>query len=319
MVAEDFPLPSVSSDALKRAFATTQGRWGLCLVKGFPVQRWTEEETRLAYWGMGLHVGVARTQNRASQFMNDVRDEGGTYRVKNGRGYNTNSELDFHIDSCDVVGLLCRRTAKSGGQSKIASSIALRDEIQKLRPDLIPVLQRPFYHSYQGAQASWLPPFYKIPVLGSHPEYFSLRSNRKTMTAAQNEFPEVPRFTPEQVQALDLMDALLSDSKLCYSMELEPGDLQLLNNYVVIHARTNFEDHEEHDAKRHLLRLWLAIPQSQPLPDDWEEYYSDVRAGAVRGGLRGSAMTSEFLEYERRQAATMNMPLRQPEMQEQPV
>src|SRR5690606_3229071 len=111
------------------------------------VQRWTEDETCLAYWGMGLHVGVARPQNRASQFMNDVRDEGGTYRVKNGRGYNTNAELDFHIDSCDVVGLLCRRTAKSGGQSKIVSSIALRDKIRQLRPDLIPVLQQPFYHS----------------------------------------------------------------------------------------------------------------------------------------------------------------------------
>src|SRR5690606_22269162 len=166
-----------------------------------------------------------------------------------------------------------------------------------------------------GAQAPWLPAFYKIPILGRHPTYFSLRSNRKTMTAAQNEFPEVPRFTELQVEALDLMDSLFADPKLCFSMELESGDLQLLNNYVVIHARTNFDDYEDHDAKRHLLRLWLAIPQSQPLPSDWEEYYSDVRAGAVRGGLRGSAMTSEFLEYERRQAATMGMRLHQLETQ----
>ncbi len=313
MTASDFPLPVASRSRLQQAFDATQGRWGMCLLKGFPVTRWSEDDVRLAYWGIGLHCGVARTQNKQSQFINDVRDTGGVYREKNGRGYNTNAGLDFHIDSCDVVALLCRRTAKLGGHSKVTSSIALRDEVHRLRPDLVSVLEQPFYHSYQGAQGPGLPDYYKCPVFGNHPEYFSLRSNRKTMLSAQQNFPEVPRFTPQQIDALDLLDKLLPDPKLCYAMDLEPGDLQLLNNYVAIHARTNFEDHEEHDAKRHLLRLWLAIPQSQPLPDDWKEYYSDVRAGAVRGGLRGSAMTQAFLEYEKRQAMAMGMPLVQPE------
>ena len=90
-------------------------------------------------------------------------------------------------------------------------------------------------------------------------------------------------------------------------MELEQGDMQLLNNYVTLHSRTPFEDHDEPDRKRHLFRLWLAVPGSQPLPDDWKEYYGDVRAGSVRGGVRGSAITQAFLDYERRQAAALNM------------
>jgi hypothetical protein len=310
MSSADFPLPAPALAALRRAFAATQQRWGMCLLKGFPVERWTEDETRLACWGIGLHTGVARTQNRASQVMNDVRDAGGTYRVKNGRGYNSNAGLDFHIDSCDVVALLCRRTAKSGGQSKVTSSIALRDEVARLRPDLIPVLMQPFYHSYQSAQAPWQPPFYKCPILGSDPVYFALRSNRKTMTAAQNEFEEVPRFTPQQIEALDLLDELLPDPRLCYSMSLEAGDMQLLNNYVNIHSRTAFEDFDEPDRKRHLLRLWLAIPGSQPLPPEFEDYYGDRRAGAVRGGLHGSEMTQQYRDYERRQAAAMGMALK---------
>ncbi|MCW5644180.1 MAG: TauD/TfdA family dioxygenase [Rhodoferax sp.] len=313
MGADDFPLSKVAARVLHSAFAATQGRWGMCLLKGFPVTRWSEDDVRLVCWGIGLHVGVARTQNRQSQFLNDVRDEGGSYREKNGRGYNTNAALDFHIDSCDVVALLCRRSAKAGGHSKVTSSIALRDEVLRLRPDLAPVLEQPFYHSYQGAQAPGLPEYYKCPVFGKHPEYFSLRTNRKTTTSAQTNFPDVPRFSAEQIEALDLLDQLLPDPRLCYSMDLEPGDLQLLNNYVVIHSRTDFEDHDTHDAKRHLVRLWLAIPQSQPLPEEWKEYYSDIRAGAVRGGLRGSAMSEAFLQYERRQAAAMGMPLMQPE------
>jgi hypothetical protein len=92
-------------------------------------------------------------------------------------------------------------------------------------------------------------------------------------------------------------------------MELERGDMQLLNNYVTLHSRTPFEDFAQVDDKRHLLRLWLSIPASQPLPPAFKEYFGDVRAGAVRGGVRGSAITPEFVAYEQRQAAVMGMPL----------
>ncbi len=307
MTRADFPLPPASRAVLDRAIATTQGRWGMCLVKGFAVDRWTEAQTRLAYWGMGLHMGVGRTQNRASEIINDVRDTGADYKVKGGRGYNTNAGLDFHQDSCDVVALLCRRTAKSGGTSKVISSIALRDEVARLRPDLVPVLQQDWYHSYQGTQDPVQPPYYRCPIVGDDPDWFCARTNRKNTDAAQRDFDEVPRLSPAQREVLDLLDTLMPSDKLCYSMELEQGDLQLLNNYVTLHSRTPFEDFDTPDRKRHLLRLWLAVPSSQPLPAAWEEYYGDRRAGSVRGGVRGSAITAEFLAYEERQAAELGM------------
>ena len=310
MTRADFPLNDAAAGALAQAMATTQGRWGMCLLKGFPVERWSEDESRLAVWGMSLHMGVARTQNRASQIMNDVRDEGGSYKVKGGRGYNTNAGLDFHQDSCDVVGLLCRRTAKSGGTSKVVSSIAVVDEIRRVRPDLVEVLKQPIYHSYQGTQDPTQPPFYDCPILGSDPTHFAMRTNRKNTDAVQRDFPEAPRLTPQQVEALDLLDELLPDSRFCYTMSLERGDMQFLNNYVTLHSRTPFEDFDDADRKRHLFRLWMSIPASQPLPAEWETYYGDVRAGAVRGGVRGSAITPEFVAYERRQAADMGMVLK---------
>ncbi|MCA3188494.1 MULTISPECIES: TauD/TfdA family dioxygenase [unclassified Cupriavidus] len=309
MTRDDFPLDEGARQALARAVDLTQGRWGMCLVKGFPVDRWSEDDTRLAYWGMGLHMGVARTQNRASDFMNDVRDVGAAYKTTNGRGYNTNAGLDFHTDSGDIVGLICRRAAKSGGESKVVSSIALRDAVAQRRPDLIPVLQQPFYYSYQGAQDPSQPPYYPLPILGSHPTAFAFRINRKNVVAAQRDFDDVPRLTQAQIDALDLLDTLLTDPELCFAMQLEQGDMQLLNNYVTVHSRTNFEDYEEFDRKRHLLRLWLAVPGSQPLPDDWAVYFTDVRAGAVRGGLRGSARSAAFDAFEQRQAAALGMPL----------
>lgn len=308
MTRDDFPLNKSTRSILNDAISLTQNRWGLALVKGFPVDDWTEDETRLAYWGIGLHMGVARTQNRASEIMNDVRDTGGDYRGKDGRGYNTNAELDFHQDSADIVSLLCRRTAKRGGESAVISSMALHDEVARLRPDLLEVLRQPFFHSYQGTQDPSQPPFYRLPIFGSHPDYFAARANRKNVIAAQRDFPEVPRLTQLQLEALNLLDELMPSEKLCFNMELERGDMQLLNNYVTLHSRTEFEDYTDPDLKRHLFRLWLAVPASQPLPQGWDEYYGDVRPGSVRGGVRGSGITKEFLTYEKRQAETLGMP-----------
>ncbi|GAA4333136.1 TauD/TfdA family dioxygenase [Variovorax defluvii] len=308
MTQDDFPLPPVSVEALQAALACTQGPWGMCQLKGFPVERWSEDEARTAYWGLGLYLGVARTQNKASDILNDVRDAGGSYKVTNGRGYNTNAQLDFHCDSCDVVALLCRRTAKEGGASKIVSSKALVAEFARRRPDLVETLRGVFYYSYQGAQDPAQPPYYTIPLLGSADAPFAFRINRKNVNAAQRDFPEVPRLSAAQTQALDLIDELLEDPALLFSMWFEKGDLQLLNNYTVVHSRTSFVDHEEVDQKRHLLRLWLAVPSSQQLPADWAPYYGDDRAGSVRGGLRGSHRTQAFEDFEIRQAQRMNMP-----------
>ncbi|KAL5344070.1 hypothetical protein BJX70DRAFT_7319 [Aspergillus crustosus] len=308
MTQADYPLPAASARALQRAIDTTQGRWGMCLIKGFPVDEWTEADMRVAYWGMGLYMGVGRTQNRASEVINDVRDAGGSYKVKGGRGYNTNAGLDFHQDSADIVALLCRRTAKSGGTSKVMSSIALRDRVAELRPDLLPILEsNTWFHSYQGTQDPSQPPYYRCPLMGSSGGYFCARTNRKNMVAAQRDFPDVPRLSAKQEEALDLLDTIMPTDEFCYSMELERGDMQLLNSFVTLHSRTPFEDFEIPDEKRHLMRLWLSIPSSQPLPEQWAEYWGDARAGAVRGGVRGSAITEDFLEYESRQAQALGM------------
>ena len=97
---------------------------------------WTEADSKLAYWGMALHLGVARTQNPASQYMNDVRDEGAVYKGKNSSGDNTNAGLDFHTDSADVVGLLCRRTAQAGVERLVASTMAVAQALGRRRPDV---------------------------------------------------------------------------------------------------------------------------------------------------------------------------------------
>jgi len=309
MTAADFPIGEAARTEIHNAFDATQRDFGLCLLRGFPVERWSADDARLALWGLGLHLGVARPQNKLSDVMNDVRDEGADYKVKGGRGYNTNAGLDFHVDSGDVVALMCLHQARTGGDSLVTSSIAVRDEVARRRPDLLKTLQQPFYFSHQDAGDPSRPPFYRCPIFGGDDEPFACRLNRKNVTAAHRDFADVPPATPQQVAALDLLDELLPDPRLAYSMVLQAGDLQILNNYVNVHSRTAFEDFEDPALKRHLLRLWLSLPQSQPLPAGWLEFYGDIRAGAVRGGNRGSRITPEFLAYEARQAQALGMEL----------
>ncbi len=300
MTHEAFPLEGAALEAVRQAVDRTQRDYGLCLMKGFPVSEWGEEDARRVFWGVGLYAGVARTQNKASDIISDVRDAGGEYRGFNGRGYNTNAALDFHCDFSDLVALLCLNPAKSGGESLVTSSMALHDEIGRRAPELLAVLDRPFYHSLQGGQAAGEAPYYGCPIFGARGGYFAARCNRKNITAAQERFPEVPRLTELQNRALDMIDELVASDELCYHMVLERGDLQLLNNHSTLHSRSAFQDFEEQAMKRHLLRLWLALPQAPALPEGWRNGYGATEAGVVRGGMRGSGITPEFLAYEAR-------------------
>jgi hypothetical protein len=188
------------------------------------------------------------------------------------------------------------------------SSLALRDRVAELRPGLLPVLQNEnWFHSFQGAQDPSQPGFYRCPIFGDAAGFRCARTNRKNTVAAQHDFPEMPRLTKQQEEALDLLDTIMPTDEYCYDMDLEPGDMQLLNSFVTLHSRTPFTDYDDPDQKRHLMRLWMSIPTSQPLPPKWAEYWGDVRAGSVRGGYRGSFITPQFLAYEKRQAETMKM------------
>lgn len=302
MTPADFPLPDACVQVLALARSITQGPWGFVLIKGFPVHLWTEAQTRLAYWGMGLHLGVARPQNINSDYLTDVRDAGGSYLVKGGRGYNTRAKLDFHIDSGDVVGLMCRRTAKQGGQSKITSSKAIYQAVKRLDPSLVKTLRQAIGFSWQGTMARDDGPYFHCPVVDFKDDDIAFRFNLKNIVAAQRDFPDIPRLTDDQQRMIELLESLFPDPTYCYSMELEPGDLQMVNNYHVIHSRTEFEDHDEPDLKRHLLRLWLCIPNCPAIPDSWIVQAKQTTANTLRGGLRGSHVSEEFLAFEQRLA-----------------
>lgn len=307
---DDFPLGAAGEEALREVIDGTQHGTGVMVLRGFPVRRFQPDQLRLLFWGLGLHLGVARPQGKQSQFMSDVTDVGGTYRSATGRGYNTRAELDFHADNADVVGLMCVNDARSGGESLIASSVTAHNIMLAERPELAALLYEPFIFSRQGEQAPEEEPYYRSPVFAVQDGHFACRHVRNHIKGAQAAFPDLPRLTSQQVEALDLFDAILARDEVCFSMHLQPGDIQFLNNHTVLHSRTSYEDWPEPERKRLLFRLWLALPQSQPLAPGLLPTYKDVATRAVRGGFRGANITDEAKAFEQRMAGAHSMAFR---------
>jgi len=277
---EDFPLPRFAAALMQIAQELETGR-GMILLRGLPL-RYSPDDLRMVYWGIGAHLGTAVSQGGRGEVLANVEDEGQKVEFTKRRGSKTSDSLSFHSDRCDIVGLLCVRKARAGGLSRVVSAAAIHNEVLRRRPDLIDVFYADWYHSRQGDEQPGEARAYPKPIFGFQDEHFTGLFSPTYIRSAQ-EFPEVPRFTRQQQEALDLYYDL--SEELALSMTFEPGDIQLLNNHLTYHARTSFDDYTEPERKRLLLRLWLAVPGSRPLPEGWELVFGRIEAGVVRGGV----------------------------------
>jgi alpha-ketoglutarate-dependent taurine dioxygenase len=69
---------------------------------------------------------------------------------------------------------------------------------------------------------------------------------------------DADRLTDTQLEAMALLEEIANDPTVHLQMDFRPGDVQLLNNGRVLHAREAYEDDPDPARRRHLLRLWLA-------------------------------------------------------------
>jgi hypothetical protein len=295
-----------SLPTLAAAFREVRDGRGMALVKGLPRAGVTPAEFRLMTWAIGLHFGVARPQNRASDYITEVRDTGHAYRGPSGRGYNSKAELDFHADSSDVVLLSCYNQAPVGGMSMCASAATAYAIVQAERPDYAAALATDYGFSRNGEEAADETPWYPVPVCTVEDGRVFCKWNRNRIENAQK-LAGVPTLTPLQRAAMEYFDQVLRRPENMFCMHLEPGDLQILCNQAMLHSRTGFEDHAEEERKRTLYRLWLARPDSRRLPASWEVFYGTSKPGAVRGGFKGHHYDAARRAFDARQAATLGM------------
>jgi hypothetical protein len=293
---QDFPLASLDS-LLADIAGELENGVGIMKLRGFPVDRYDEDDLRKVYFGLGTHLGTPVFQNRSGELMRAIRDEGAhvgrTYgETKDQKGTTflssyartlTNGGLRFHTDRTDVVGLLCVRQARAGGVSKLSSTPAIHNAILARRPDLLDELFKDYWRSRFGEEGTTKETAYPLPIFGLRDGKFTSHYSLTFIEAAQMA-PGVPKLTAAQKEAIDVLIATAQE--LCFEMTLEPGDLQLINSHVTYHGRTSFEDDASTSNDRLLLRLWLSMPNNRPLPEGHEILWQSIDAGKVRGGIK---------------------------------
>ncbi len=283
MTPEGFPLPRLGP-VLRAVLAELQEGRGFILMRGLPVERWSRAQQAAAYLGIGAWLGPARSQNAKGHLLGHVKDLGLKISDPKVRYYQTNRKLEYHTDSVDIVGLLCLKAAKAGGESYLASSMTVYNEVLARRPDLVPALFEPNPTDRRGEVPAGMKPWFEIPIYHRHAGRLSCIYVRQYIESAQKLFPEARRLTGEQYEAMDLIDQLCNDPKIHLAMDFRPGDLQLLHNHQVLHSRGDFENWPEPQRHRHLLRLWLAPRDARPLPEVFAPRYGSVVPGE-RGGI----------------------------------
>lgn len=250
---EDFPLPRLSGALAQLEREVRTGR-GFSIIRGLPVEHYRDEDLYHITWGLGTYLGTAISQNTYGDMLGHVFDHAidpsQTQRV---RGYQSRDELMFHVDRCDMTALLCLRQAKSGGLSRMMSSMTVHNEMLAHHPAYLQALYDGVPYIYReavGEMHSWTEPVFSVTdgVLSC-----SLRRNTVQQAIEQSGLP----IRQETLDALTCFDAIAENPELYLDLEMQPGDIQLVNNYTVLHSRTAFVDHSEPDKKRHMVRLWL--------------------------------------------------------------
>jgi hypothetical protein len=251
---EVFPLPTLGPALNRLAREVAHGR-GFALLRGVPVEELTEQQCALVAVGIASHIGTLVSQGQQQAAAVHVRDEGADPAHSTTRSYQHSRQLGFHADPTDAVALLCVKPARTGGLSSIVSAVAVHNALVDTRPDLAELLYQPWWFDRRtgdGPDSFYQQPVYAIDADGR----LSTRYGPDYMRSAQRG-ADVPPLRTEQVEALDTLDRLNYDPRFVLTMDLRPGDLQILNNHVILHSRTAYEDYAEPERRRHLLRLWL--------------------------------------------------------------
>jgi hypothetical protein len=257
---EDFPIDPLLPELRRHADELENGR-GFLVLRGLPVERYSDEDIDTVYYGLGLHLGMPVRQNPRGDLLGTVMNVGDA-NDRNTRVYETNLYLPYHSDPSDVVGLLCVRKARRGGLSSLVSVAAIYNEILQRHPEYLGLYYRPLYFAHLCEPLPSLSPIF------SHFEgKLSCRYLRQYIELG-HEIRQQP-LSRVEIEALDLFDAVMHQPSIRLDMMLEPGDLQFANNYAVLHSRNDFEDDADPARHRKMLRLWLKMPNARPLAPEF--------------------------------------------------
>lgn len=262
----DFPFGRLG-DKLRGAFEDVRSGRGFVLIRGIPHEGWSLEQYTAAVWGIGTFFGYAISQNAQGELISHVIDATGQDPTP--RMYRSNLELGLHNDPTAMLSLACWNPALEGGTSVFASSVMIHDEIRRRAPHLLETLYRGFHYHRLGEEGPDEEPVtpFRVPVLAVRNGQVSCRNIRAGYVAAHHEM-NIP-ITDAELEAIDLFDAIAREPENHVVMHLDRGDMVVINNYTLLHARKAFRDHADPGRRRLYLRMWLDADHFRDVPAEF--------------------------------------------------
>ena len=258
ITTENIPLPSMA-EFLNELHDDLDNGLAFAVLAGWPVDEFDYRDNVAAYCAISAHIGDIVVQNYEGQSVVDVIDEDVAYSHLS-RGYRSNKRLPFHTDGANLTGLLCLGGSTSGGGSLLVSATTVFNTILTEKPEYLDVLERGFFHHRRGQHDEGENPLSAapIPVFTFHDGYLHCCYNRNPIDWVEK---EGMTLSDKEVEILDYFDAIVARPDLQAKLQIQKGDMQFFNNFVVLHSRTEYQDDADH--RRHLVRLWLEDPRSK--------------------------------------------------------
>ena len=293
ITAEKFPLPRFG-EFLRDLGRVLRTGPGFLLLRGLPRERYSVDDLAKIYFGFGAYIGRPIPQSWHGELLGHVLDisdlESGV------RGYNKGGSQRFHTDSCDVIGLMCVRQAISGGASRIAPAMAIHNEMLARAPDQLQALYEgvPFRRMEQDATHGTGLLTKPISVFAREGAEVSVSlSAQYAIRAVQ---AGEARADSLQMAALETLERLAASEEFYLDMNIGEGDIQFLNNRLLVHGRTGYEDRQDVRDRRHMMRLWLRVNGWPALPARQSNHTDVDYQGWLRQRTPMMEMPSAYLD-----------------------
>ena len=233
---------------------------GFVIIDGTCFEKFSKEEFQMIYQIFAKFLGELYVQNIKKEKLVLIKNEGKSMKT-GGRYHQTKEGGSHHTDSPqwknvpDIIGLCCINPAKTGGTSKFISAYTVHNLFLQKDSQLLEILYNKFYFDKRGEIKENEEPTIFEPIMQFKNNKLLFRYLRDYVDSG-HKIQNKP-LTEEQDRSLKLLDEILSEENIVVSYDLKKFDMTFFNNHRVIHGRTSFEDFEDEEKKRLMIRSWI--------------------------------------------------------------
>ncbi|KAL9088572.1 MAG: hypothetical protein Q9165_006092 [Trypethelium subeluteriae] len=267
---KNFPLSETLVARLRSVSKMVHDGVGFAIVRGINPENYNDEDNVIIFNGLSSHVGSLRSTNQKGVSMSHLRDAQKDHRPENRKTAELNASklpqgMKFHADRFygDVIGMYVKSDDAIGGDQYLASWPAIHNVLLKESPQTVRILAKPW--SWGNSKENANQP--KSPVI------FQANDNRVIVQLIYRPFLDSGFSSAAEESALATVQA--TAERLCIKLDRQPGDLQFVNNFSVLHARDKYTNSSAKG--RHMLRLGLRDPEhAWEVPEQWRGLFDEL-------------------------------------------